>query len=105
MSGRPGRANFREALAIYVREHDRIRCGEPTPEPGDRSSGANEEANATTTEASGPGAADGGQNAAATPRPRFGVGIPDRLDFHRGPATWRTPDAPDTRRPGGPDES
>ena len=103
MSGRLGRVNFREALGIYITEHDRVRREEPRPEPSDKSKGADEEEDPTLLEATGSPTADGGWTTASPPRPRFGVGIPDRLDFHRGPATWRPSGAPGTRRPGGPD--
>jgi hypothetical protein len=81
MTGRRRRPGFRDALRIYIAEHDRVRSAGTEP----------------------PVAEDVGGTAPPPPRARFGVGIPDRLHFHRGPAMWRPTDAPGTSGSGGPD--
>ena len=80
------RSGFRDALRAYVMGHDRVveteskmtRDAEPESKvvwDGEWTDLSNEPA-------------------------RYGVGIPGRLDFHRGPATWRERDVGAPRRSG-----
>ncbi len=66
------RRDLRAALDAYVRGHDRVWEPDrklprhPRPEPELPEFGS------------------------VPARPRYGVAVPARLDFHRGPDTWRT---------------
>lgn len=70
------RRNLRAALHAYVQGHDRVRDREG--KLGEPDAGSH------------PPIEFGG----APAPPSFGVPVPERLEFHRGPATWR-----DRRRP------
>jgi hypothetical protein len=80
---------FRDALRAYVLGHDRVVATE---------SGLTRAAEPESPETDL--VWDGEWTHASDPTPRYGVGIPDRLDFHRGPATWREDDVGAPRRSG-----
>jgi hypothetical protein len=86
MSREHRRPGFRDALRAYVQGHDRVVATAfemtRTPEPGSDI------------------VWDGEWIRGSDPTPRYGVGIPDRLDFRRGPATWREDDVGAPRRSG-----
>lgn len=116
--GRPGRSFLRRALRAYVMGHDRgweaerkleaadreveprfaDRFREVPPEGASaaargkgRGRGAAGAGDADLDEATParPDAADEDRPRARIPSTRFGVPVPERLDFHRGPDTWR----------------
>lgn len=87
---RQRRPGFRDALRAYVMGHDRV---------------ATTESELTAAAESGSGPAsdvvwNGEWRDLSEEPPRYGVGIPNRLQFHRGPATWREDDIRAVRRSG-----
>lgn len=79
--GRPDRSFLRRALRAYVMGHDRGWEAERKLEAADREV---EPRFADRFREAPPEGAS-----AAAPTTRFGVPVPERLDFHRGPDTWR----------------
>lgn len=101
----PGRINLKKAMREYVQAHDRgwtqekkARVAEESleseaggqegylgpgqaVESGELTLRVGGESSATDAAGSGEGAADD--------RPRYGVGVPEKLVFHRGADTWR----------------
>lgn len=71
-----GRRSIRAALGAYIRGKDRVR---------ERETKLGEAASLDDAASSEPAIEFGG----APAPPRFGVAIPERLEFHRGPATRR----------------
>lgn len=86
MSRERRRSGFRDALRAYVVGHDRVVETESKMIP-DAEPESEVVWDAEWTDLSNEPA-------------RYGVGIPDRLDFHRGPATWREGDVGAPRRSG-----
>jgi hypothetical protein len=80
MSRARRRPGFREALRAYVAGHDRVATAESKMS---HTVGAEAEAEVIW---------DGEWTRSSTEHARYGVAIPDRLEFHRGPATWRQDD-------------
>lgn len=86
MSGEGLRRGFREALRAYVTGHDRVASTESEVDRG--------------ADVKSEFAADLEWTNPSDEPARYGVGIPDRLEFHRGPATWREDRAGAARRSG-----
>ena len=72
---RGGRRGLKAALRAYVAGHDRGWEADRKLEAAEPGGDASEGEIPWSSEPEGP---------------RFGVGVPDELDFHRGPDTWRS---------------
>lgn len=100
--GRPDRDRLKRAFWAYVQGHDRgweaerkRRTADATLEAEQRERRRRRALQGTPDEAAG-GPTPAGLAPVADDRPpaglgaaRFGVPVPERLDFHRGPDTWR----------------
>jgi hypothetical protein len=84
---------FRDALRAYVVGHDRVATteSEMTHAPGPDSDAPGPDSDVVW---------DGEWTDPSDEPARYGVGIPDRLEFHRGPATWREDDVGVAHRSG-----
>jgi hypothetical protein len=99
----PGRINLKKAMREYVRGHDRgwdqktkSRMAEESLEAEEAEKGYLGPGQAlasgdVTLRVTGTGSTSESEDEAESEgdRPRFGVGVPEKLTFHRGADTWR----------------
>lgn len=112
----PGRLNLKRAMRAYVHGHDRgwdaerkAEIGESGPPDGDGDTEAGYQGAGQALDSgertARPGAESGPDPGPADAREgtRYGVPVPDELDFHRSADTWRDriPHPHTARRPAG----
>lgn len=93
--GRPGRDRLKAAYWAYVWGHDRGWEAERKRHEGEAlaKAGAGERRRPPRgAEERTPAGSSGSLAVAPVPpgAPRFGIPVPERLSFHRGPGTWRS---------------